>query len=160
VVQRGAIRRAREDHLIDYDRSRKLATEHKPKLIIAGGSAYPRIIDFARFREIADKVGACSWSTWRTSPAWSPGRAPQPLPACPCRHHDHAQDAARPARRHDPDQRRSHRQEDQLGGLPRLQGGPLMHVIAAKAVAFGEALQPDFKAYAARWSPMQGACRR
>ena len=58
----------RDDERIDYDELRKLAEEHKPKMVIAGGSAYPRIIDFKRFREIADSVGAISWSTWRIFP--------------------------------------------------------------------------------------------
>ena len=63
----------RDDELIDFGMVERLAREHKPKLIIAGGSAYPRVIDFARFRAIADEIGArCSWSTWRISPASSP----------------------------------------------------------------------------------------
>ena len=116
----------RDDHLIDFDEVARLAREHKPKLIIAGGSAYPRHLISPRFRAIADEVGALSaWSTWPISPAWSPaGEHPIPVPPRPCRHHHHPQDPARPARRHDPDQRRGDRQEDQLGGLPRPAGRP------------------------------------
>ena len=62
----------RDDHLIDMQDVERLAKEHRPKVIIAGGSAYPRIIDFSRFRQIADEVGAFSWSTWRISLAWWP----------------------------------------------------------------------------------------
>ena len=106
-----------------WTRSRALAREHKPKLIVAGGSAYSRFWDFARFREIADEVGAF----FMVDMAHFAGprrrrRASVAVPARPRRDHHHAQDPARPARRHDPDQRRGHRQEDQLGDLPRPPG--------------------------------------
>src|SRR5258708_7802288 len=87
----------RDSALIDYDQLESVAHTERPKLIIAGGSAYPRVIDFARFRRIADDVGAILMV----------GMAPFPgLPAAAraCRDHDDAQDAARPARRHDPRQ--------------------------------------------------------
>ena len=98
AIQYG-VRRA--DALIDLEEVERLALEHKPRIIIAGGSAYSRIIDFARFREIADRVGAYLWSTWRTSPGWSPRAFIPPFPARARRDHHDAQDASRSARRHD-----------------------------------------------------------
>ena len=87
------------------DEVEQLAQEHKPKVIIAGGSAYPRIIDFRRFREIADEVGAYLMVDMAHFAGLVAGGAhPSPVPACPCRDHDDAQDAARPARRRGPDQ--------------------------------------------------------
>ena len=93
----------RDDQRIDMDEVARLAREHKPKLIIAGGSAYPRIIDFRAFREICDEVGALLM----VDMAHFAGprrrrRASLAVPARPCRDHHHAQDAARPARRRDP----------------------------------------------------------
>jgi len=94
-----------DDHLIDHDQVRDLARTQRPKLIIAGGSAYPRIIDFAAFREIADEVGA--WFLVDMAhfsglvAGWGPS---QPARTCPCRHHHDAQDAARAARWHGADQ--------------------------------------------------------
>jgi glycine hydroxymethyltransferase len=141
----------RDDARIDFDEVARLAETHKPKLIIAGGSAYPRIIDFARFRAIADSVGA----TFMVDMAHfaglvASGLHPSPFP--------HAQivtttthktlrgprggmvltDDAELAKKID------------SAVFPGLQGGPLEHVIAAKAVAFLEALQPSFKTYSAR----------
>ncbi len=139
----------RQDALIDFDEVAALATEHKPKLIVAGGSAYPRVIDFDRFRQIADSVGAYLMVDMaHIAGLVAGGVHPTPMP------HAHivtttTHKTLRGAR----------------GGLiltndgalakkinsaifPGLQGGPLMHVIAAKAVAFGEALQPSFRAYA------------
>ena len=115
----------REDGRIDFDEVEALAREHKPKLIIAGGSAYPRIIDFERFRGIADEVGA--WAARGHGPLRGTrrcGRSPEPLAARPRGHHHHPQDPARPQGGHDPQQRRSARQEDQLGRLPRPAGRP------------------------------------
>jgi glycine hydroxymethyltransferase len=95
----------KQDLPLDYDQVEALATEHKPKLIIAGGSAIPRIIDFAKMREIADSVGAyLSGRHGALRRSGGRGPVPQPLPACPCGDDDHPQDPARPARRHDPDQ--------------------------------------------------------
>ena len=109
-----------EDARIDFDEVERQAETHRPKLIIAGGSAYPRIIDFARFRAIADSVGAYLMVDMaHFAGLVAGGRASEPAAARACRHHDDAQDAARPARRHDPDQRRGDRQEDQLGDVPR-----------------------------------------
>ena len=115
----------RDDQRIDMDEVAQLAREHKPKLIIAGGSAYPRIIDFRalprnlrRSRRAADgRHGAFRRAGGRR-------RASVAVPARPCRHHHHAQDAARPARRRHPVRRRGDRQEAQLGGVPRHAGRP------------------------------------
>ena len=93
-----------DDHLVDFDEVERLAKEHQPKLIIAGGSAYPRHLDFARFRAIADEVGALAvrrHGAFRR--AGRGGRAPLAVRPCPCRHHHHPQDPARPARRHGAD---------------------------------------------------------
>jgi hypothetical protein len=103
---------ARDDHRIDMEQVRRLAHEHRPRLIVAGWSAYPRQLDFAAFREIADEVGAYLMVDMA---------APQPRPARPRRHHDHAQDARRPPRRRHPLHRR-HRQEDQQCRVPRPAG--------------------------------------
>jgi glycine hydroxymethyltransferase len=94
----------REDHRIDFDQVEALAREHKPTLIIAGGSAYPRHIDFARFRAIADEVGAIFMVDMaHFAGLGRGGRAPLALRPRPCRHHHHPQDAARPPRRHGAD---------------------------------------------------------
>jgi glycine hydroxymethyltransferase len=149
VVQGRVLRvRAGRPDRSTWRRSR-LAHEHKPKVIIAGGSAYARHWDFARFREIADEVGAYFMVDMAHFAGLSPAAShPSPVPARPCRHHHDAQDPARPARRHDPHQRRGAGKKFNSAVFPGLQGGPLMHVIAAKAVAFGEALKPEFKLYA------------
>lgn len=139
-----------DDHLINYDEVEALAKEHQPKLIIAGGSAYPRQIDFARFREIADSVGAIFMVDMaHFAGLVAAGYHPSPL--------DYA----------DVVTTTTHKTlRGPRGGLvltndeaiakkinsavfPGLQGGPLMHVIAAKAVAFGEALRPEFASYSA-----------
>ena len=138
-----------EDSRIDYDEVERLADEHKPKLIIAGGSTYPRIIDFARFRAIAEEVGAYLVVDMAHFAGLVAGGAhPSPLP------HAHVVTTT------------THKTlRGARGGLilsvdaeigkkidsavfPGLQGGPLMHVIAAKAVALGEALRPSFRTYA------------
>ncbi|HEX3952027.1 MAG TPA: serine hydroxymethyltransferase [Stellaceae bacterium] len=138
-----------QDGRIDYDEVERQAEAHRPRLIIAGGSAYPRIIDFARFRAIADKVGAYLMVDMAHFAGLVAGGAhPSPLP------HAHVVTTTTHKTLRGP-----------RGGMvltndadiakkidsaifPGLQGGPLMHVIAAKAVAFGEALQPGFAAYA------------
>jgi len=138
-----------DDGYLDIDQVARLADEHKPKMIIAGGSAYSRFIDFARFREIADSVGAYLMVDMaHFSGLVAGGVYPSPIP------HAHVTTTT------------THKvMRGPRGGLvltndeaiakkinsavfPGLQGGPLMHVIAAKAVAFGEALQPEFKVYA------------
>ncbi|MBL8706436.1 MAG: serine hydroxymethyltransferase [Rhodospirillales bacterium] len=139
----------RDDHLVDFDEVEKLAREHKPKLIIAGGSAYPRVIDFARFRKIADGVGAFFMVDMAHFAGLVAGGAhPSPIP------HAHVVTTTTHKTLRGPRGGMVLTRDADLGKkinsavFPGLQGGPLMHVIAAKAVAFGEALEPGFKAYA------------
>ncbi|WAH39318.1 serine hydroxymethyltransferase [Alicyclobacillus dauci] len=137
-------------HVIDYDAVRAAAIEHKPRIIVAGASAYPRIIDFARMREIADEVGAYLMVDMaHIAGLVATGLHPSPVP------HAHFVTSTTHKTLRGP-----------RGGLilckaefakqidksifPGIQGGPLMHVIAAKAVAFGEALKPEFKVYSKR----------
>jgi glycine hydroxymethyltransferase len=138
----------KEDGLIDYDEVERLATEHKPKLIIAGGSAYPRIIDFARFRQIADKVGALLLVDMaHFAGLVAAGIYPNPIPFA------HVVTTTTHKTLRGPRGGMILSNDEELGKkinsaiFPGLQGGPLMHVIAAKAVAFGEALAPSFKTY-------------
>ncbi len=139
----------RDNHLHDFDEIERLTREHKPKLIIAGGSAYPRVIDFARFRRIADEVGAILMVDMAHFAGLVAGGAhPSPLP------HAHVVTTTTHKTLRGPRGGMILSNDEELGKkinsavFPGLQGGPLMHVIAAKAVAFGEALQPAFKAYA------------
>ena len=139
-----------DDHLIDYDAVARLAEEHRPKLIIAGGSAYSRVIDFARFRQIADSIGAYLMVDMAHFAGLVAGGAyPSPLP------HAHVVTTTTHKTLRGPRGGMILSNDLDLGKkfnsavFPGLQGGPLMHVIAAKAVAFGEALQPAFKEYAA-----------
>ncbi|HCD50056.1 MAG: serine hydroxymethyltransferase [SAR116 cluster bacterium MED-G04] len=138
----------REDALIDYDEVQQLADEHKPKLIIAGGSAYPRVIDFARFREIADSCGAYLMVDMaHISGLVAAGAHPNPV--------EHAHVVTSTTHK----TLRCSRggiilsNDEALGKkinsamFPGLQGGPLMHAIAGKAAGFGEALKPEFKTY-------------
>ena len=114
-----------EDGLIDYDEVERLAGECKPKMIIAGGSAYSRVIDFARFRAIADKVGAYLMVDMaHFAGLVAAGVHPSPLPHAHVVTTTHPQDPARPAWRHDPQQRSGHRQEDQFGRFPGSPGWP------------------------------------
>ncbi len=138
----------REDALIDFDEVERLAEEHKPKLIIAGGSAYPRIIDFARFRAIADGVGALLLVDMaHFAGLVAAGVHPSPLP------HAHVVTTTTHKTLRGPRGGMILSNDEDLGKkinsavFPGLQGGPLMHVIAGKAVAFAEALRPEFKAY-------------
>ena len=140
----------REDALIDFDEVERLAKEHRPKLIIAGGSAYPRIIDFKRFREIADSVGAYfQVDMAHFAGLVAAGVHPSPLP------HAHVVTTTTHKTLRGPRGGMILSKDEEIGKkinssmFPGLQGGPLMHVIAAKAVAFGEALKPEFRAYAA-----------
>ncbi|WP_033541503.1 serine hydroxymethyltransferase [Planococcus sp. CAU13] len=136
-----------ETHLIDYDKVREAALEHKPKMIVAGASAYSRQLDFAKFREIADEIGAYLFVDMaHIAGLVAAGAHPNPVP------HAHFVTSTTHKTLRGP-----------RGGLilckeefakkidktifPGIQGGPLMHVIAAKAVAFGEAQQPEFKEY-------------
>ncbi|KGR75971.1 serine hydroxymethyltransferase [Ureibacillus sinduriensis] len=138
----------KDTHVIDYEDVRAKALEHKPKLIVAGASAYPREIDFKKFREIADEVGAYFMVDMaHIAGLVATGEHPSPVPYA-----DFVTSTTHKTLR------------GPRGGLiltseewgkkidksvfPGIQGGPLMHVIAAKAVAFGEALQPEFKEYA------------
>jgi glycine hydroxymethyltransferase len=139
----------RQDHRIDMDEVETLAKEHKPKLIIAGGSAYPRIIDFAGFRRIADSVGAYLMVDMAHFAGLVAGGVhPNPLDHC------HVATTTTHKTLRGPRGGTILSRDPELGKkinsavFPGLQGGPLMHVIAAKAVSFGEALRPDFKTYA------------
>jgi glycine hydroxymethyltransferase len=139
-----------QDALLDFDEIERLAHEKRPKLIIAGGSAYPRTIDFARFRAIADAVGAYFMVDMAHFAGLVAGGAyPSPLP------HAHIVTTTTHKTLRGPRGGMILSNDEELGKkinsavFPGLQGGPLMHVIAAKAVAFGEALQPSFKDYAA-----------
>ena len=137
-----------DDHLIDYDEVESLAKEHKPQMIIAGGSAYPRVIDFKRFREIADAIGAYLLVDMaHISGLVAGGVHPSPLALA------HAVTSTTHKTLRGPRGGIILTNDEALGKkfnsaiFPGIQGGPLMHVIAAKAVAFGEALQPDYKVY-------------
>ena len=139
----------RQDHRIDMDEVASIAKEHKPKLIIAGGSAYSRIIDFKRFREIADSVGAFFMVDMAHFAGLVAGGVhPNPL------EHAHVVTTTTHKTLRGPRGGMILSKDADLGKkinsavFPGLQGGPLMHVIAAKGVAFGEALKPDFKLYA------------
>ncbi|MCQ8278546.1 serine hydroxymethyltransferase [Acetobacteraceae bacterium KSS8] len=141
----------RQDGLLDYDQVESLAQEHKPKLIIAGGSAIPRQIDFARFRAIADGVGALLMVDMAHFAGLVAGGAhPSPFP------HAHVATTTTHKTLRGPRGGMILCNDEALAKkinsavFPGQQGGPLMHVIAAKAVAFGEALRPDFRDYAAQ----------
>ncbi len=138
-----------DDHLVDFDQVEALAKEHRPALIIAGGSAYPRTLDFARFRAIADDVGALLMVDMAHFAGLVAGGVhPSPM------EHAHVVTTTTHKTLRGPrggmiltnDEAIAKRINSAV--FPGLQGGPLMHVIAAKAVAFGEALRPDFKDYA------------
>ncbi|WP_168048403.1 serine hydroxymethyltransferase [Brevundimonas alba] len=138
-----------EDHLIDYDHVAQMAEQEKPKLILAGASAYSRHIDFKRFREIADSVGAYLMVDMAHYAGLIAGGVyPDPLP------HAHVVTTTTHKTLRGPRGGMVLSNDIELGKkinsavFPGLQGGPLEHVIAAKAVAFGEALKPEFKAYA------------
>ncbi|QZA32962.1 serine hydroxymethyltransferase [Hydrogenibacillus sp. N12] len=136
-----------ETETIDYDAVYRLAEEHRPKLIVAGASAYPRIIDFARFREIADAVGALFMVDMaHIAGLVAAGIHPSPVPyadAVTTTTHK----TLRGPRGGLILSRERYAKAIDKALFPGIQGGPLMHVIAAKAVALGEALQPAFKRY-------------
>ncbi len=139
----------REDHQIDMEEVERLAKEHRPKVIVAGGSAYPRIIDFRRFRAIADEVGAYLMVDMAHFAGLVAGGAhPSPFP------HAHVVSTTTHKTLRGPRGGAILTNDEALAKklnsavFPGMQGGPLMHVIAAKAVAFGEALRPSFKLYA------------
>jgi glycine hydroxymethyltransferase len=137
-----------QDSQIDYDQIQALATEHQPKMIIAGGSAIPRIIDFAKMREIADSVGAYLLVDMaHFAGLVAAGLYPSPFP------HAHVATTTTHKTLRGPrggmivtnDEAIAKKLNSAI--FPGIQGGPLMHVIAGKAVAFGEALRPEFKEY-------------
>ncbi len=136
-----------ETEMIDYDVVAKLAEEHKPKLIVAGASAYPRVIDFKRFREIADSVGAYLMVDMaHIAGLVAAGLHPNPV------EHAHFVTTTTHKTLRGPRGgmilcKEEHAKAIDKSIFPGIQGGPLMHVIAAKAVAFAEALAPDFKDY-------------
>ncbi len=143
----------REDHRIDMEEVRKLAEEHRPQVIVAGGSAYPRIIDFRAFREIADSAGAKLWVDMAHFAGLVAGGAhPSPV------QHAHVVTSTTHKTLRGPRggiivaKAPTEELTKKLQSIvfPGIQGGPLMHVIAAKAVAFKEALEPEFKAYQAQ----------
>ena len=138
-----------DDHLIDFDQVEALAKENRPRLIIAGGSAYPRHIDFARFRAIADGVGALFLVDMaHFAGLVAAGEHPSPFG------HAHVVTTTTHKTLRGPRGGMVLTDDEDIAKkinsavFPGLQGGPLMHVIAAKAVAFGEALRPEFKSYA------------
>ena len=137
-----------QDNMLDYDEVQRLATEHQPKMIIAGGSAIPRIIDFAKMREIADSVGAFLLVDMAHFAGLVACRLyPSPFP------HAHVATTTTHKTLRGPrggmivtnDEAMAKKFNSAI--FPGIQGGPLMHVIAGKAVAFGEALRPEFKTY-------------
>ena len=135
-------------HRIDYDQVRDLAKKHKPKMIVAGASAYPRIIDFKAFREIADEVGAYLFVDMaHIAGLVAAGLHPSPIP------YAHVTSTTTHKTLRGPRGGVIFTQEEELAKkidkaiFPGAQGGPLMHIITAKAVAFGEALKPEFKVY-------------
>ncbi|MBT3305593.1 MAG: serine hydroxymethyltransferase [Alphaproteobacteria bacterium] len=138
----------KEDAQIDFDEVESLAEEHKPKLIIAGGSAYPRIIDFERFRAIADKVGALMMVDMaHFAGLVATGIHPSPVPIADVTTTTTHKTLRGPRGGMVLTNNEDFAKKINSAVFPGLQGGPLMHVIAAKAVAFGEALRPEFKAY-------------
>ena len=147
VVSYG-VRRDTEE--IDFDQVAELADLHKPKIIVAGASAYPRVIDFSRFRDIADRVGACLMVDMaHIAGLVSAGLHPNPVP-----HADFVTSTTHKTMRGPRGGlilcRASHAKAIDSQIFPGIQGGPLMHTIAAKAVAFHEALQPSFNEYQKR----------
>ncbi|MEJ8561326.1 serine hydroxymethyltransferase [Yoonia sp. GPGPB17] len=137
-----------QDSMLDYDEVQRLATEHQPKMIIAGGSAIPRIIDFAKMREIADSVGAYLLVDMaHFAGLVACGLYPSPFP------HAHVATTTTHKTLRGPRGGMIVTNDEAIAKkcnsaiFPGIQGGPLMHVIAGKAVAFGEALRPEFKTY-------------
>lgn len=138
---------AEGSEVIDYDEFRRIALESKPKMIVSGATAYPRKFDFAKIREIADEVGAmhmCDMSHY--SGLIAAGEYPSPVPHC-----DFVTSTTHKSIRGPRGGmilcKEQYAKEIDKSVFPGIQGGPLMHVIAGKAVAFGEALAPSFKAY-------------
>lgn len=140
-----------EHETIDYDEFRRLAQEHKPKMIVSGATAYSREFDFAKIREIADEVGAmhmCDMSHY--SGLIAAGEYPSPVPHCHVVTSTTHKSIRGPRGGMILWNDEAYNKPINMSVFPGIQGGPLMHVIAAKAVAFGEALQPEFKNYQAQ----------
>ncbi|MBX6394625.1 MAG: serine hydroxymethyltransferase [Alicyclobacillaceae bacterium] len=134
-------------HRIDYDHVARLAREHRPKMIVAGASAYPRVIDFAKLREIADEVGAYLMVDMaHIAGLVAAGHHPNPVPYA-----DFVTSTTHKTLRGPRGGlilcKEKYAKEIDKAIFPGIQGGPLMHIIAAKAVAFGEAMRPEFGAY-------------
>ncbi|MEQ9096541.1 MAG: serine hydroxymethyltransferase [Phycisphaerales bacterium] len=134
---------------IDYDKVREVCLEHKPKVLMCGYSAYPRVIDFKKFREIADEVGAILFADIaHIAGLVAAGEHPSPFP------HAHVVTTTTHKTLRGPRGGLIMTNDEELSKklnravFPGMQGGPLMHIITAKAIAFGEALQPEFKTYA------------
>ncbi|WP_343081770.1 serine hydroxymethyltransferase [Ostreiculturibacter nitratireducens] len=139
----------RQDNRIDYDEVERLAKENKPRLIIAGGSAIPRVIDFARFRAIADEVGAYLMVDMaHFAGLVAGGMHPSPFPYADVATTTTHKTLRGPRGGMILTNNEEIAKKVNSAIFPGIQGGPLMHVIAAKAVAFGEALRPEFKTYA------------
>src|SRR5690606_34202032 len=144
-----------DEGLIDYDEVERLAVEHRPKMVVAGFSAYSQVVDWARFRAIADKVGAVLFVDMaHVAGLVAAGAYPNPVP------HAHVVTSTTHKTLRGPrggiivagnaamgDKAEEITKKLQSIVFPGIQGGPLMHVIAAKAVAFKEALEPEFKDY-------------
>jgi len=137
----------KEDERIDYDEVERLAAEHKPKMIVAGASAYPRIIDFARFRQIADSVGA----VFLVDMAHIAGLVAAGVHPNPCEYADIVTSTTHKTLRGPRAglilAREKYAKDIDKTVFPGIQGGPLVHVVAAKAVCFLEAMQPEFATY-------------
>jgi len=141
----------REDSYIDYDEVASLAKEHMPKMIVVGASAYPRIIDFKRFREIADSVGALLMADMaHIAGLVAGGQHPSPAPYADFVTTTTHKTLRGPRGGMVMTSRREFAKAVDKVIFPGIQGGPLMHVIAAKAVAFKEAMEPEFKDYQAQ----------
>jgi glycine hydroxymethyltransferase len=140
---------SQRDERIDYDELTRLAREHRPKMIVVGASAYPRVIEFARIRAVADEVGALMMTDMaHIAGMVAAGVHPSPVP------HSHFVTTTTHKTLRGPRGGMILSNNEDLGKkinsaiFPGIQGGPLMHVIAGKAVAFGEALRPGFRQYA------------
>lgn len=141
----------REDSCIDFDEVESLAREHRPKMIVVGASAYPRIIDFKRFREIADSVGALLMADMaHIAGLVAGGQHPSPAPYADFVTTTTHKTLRGPRGGMVMTSRREFAKAVDKVIFPGIQGGPLMHVIAAKAVAFKEAMEPEFKVYQAQ----------
>lgn len=138
-----------DDGLIDYDQMEQLAREHKPKIIVAGISSYPRIVDWSRFRKVADEVGALLMVDMaHVAGLVAAGIYPSPIGIADIVTTTTHKTLRGPRGGVILTNNEEHAKKINSAVFPGLQGGPLMHVIAAKAVAFAEALQPEFKTYA------------